>query len=129
MSKKSTQQEPLTTEEQMAFATMASLADIDIKKMCVKVAIGYAWIVCSYIAAEHAAVTLALLVSPLWMQLVILFFALAAACVGIVYTTPLVSNAVYDGAAYVFGKAKSFASGFKMPSIKMPFAKSEATVH
>lgn len=119
----------LSAEEQMAFATMASLADIDLKKMCIKVAIGYAFIVCAYIAAEHAAVTLALLVSPLWLQLVILFFALASACVGIVYATPLVTNIVYDGAAWSFNKAKSFVSGFKMPSIKMPFTKSEATVH
>lgn len=126
MSKKQTAaNEPLTTEEQMAFATMASLADIDLKKMCIKVAIGYAFIVCSYIAAEHAAVTLALLVSPLWLQLVILFAGLAAACVGIVYATPVVTNAIYDGAAWAIGKVRSI----KMPSIKMPSFKSEATVH
>ncbi len=122
MTKKATASPDLTTEEQMAFATMASLADIDVKKLCVKVAIGYAYIVCAYIAAEHAAVTLALLVSPLWLQLVIVFAALAAGLVAIVYTTPLVSNTVYDGAAWAINKVRSI----KIPSIKTPFT---STVH
>jgi hypothetical protein len=130
MSKKqSAANEPLTTEEQMAFATMASLADIDLRKLCIKVAIGYAFFVIGYIAAEHAAVTLALLVSPVWLQLVICFFVLAAGLVGLVIVTPAVTNSIYDGAAWAITKTKSFVSGFKMPSIKMPFAKNEATVH
>lgn len=116
----------LSHEEQMAFATMASLADIDLKKLCVKVAIGYAWVVCAYIAAEHAAVSLALLVSPLWLQLVILFFALAAACVGIVYSTPVVANAVYDAGAWLGTKAKSL---FTSAKAKVQSFKPAATVH
>lgn len=131
MAKKDTapRTDELSHEEQMAFATMASLADIDFTKLCVKIAIGYAWIVCSYIAVEHAAVSLALLVSPLWLQLVIVFFALAVGLTAIVYTTPAVSNAVYDAGAWLGTKAKSLVSGIKMPSFKMPFAKTEATVH
>lgn len=119
--------DPLTTEEQMAFATMASLADIDLRKLAIKLAIGYAYFVCSYIALEHVAVSLALLVSPVWLQLVIVFFVLAAGLVGLVMVTPTVTNGIYDGAAWAINKAKSFVSGFKLPN--MPFAKSEATVH
>lgn len=120
----------LSHEEQMAFATMASLADIDLKKLAIKLAIGYAFLVSSAIAAEYAAVSLALLVSNAWLQLVIFFFVLAAAFVGLVYVTPLVTNAVYDAGAWMGNKLYKFAMGAKDKAYAVvERVKPAATVH
>lgn len=102
---------------------MASMfGDFDMKRIAIKVAIGYAFFVVSYIAAESAAVTLALLVSPLWLQLVIVFAAFAALLVTAVVVTPYVTNGIYDAGAWIGSKAKSFfaSSKEKFSNIEMP---------
>lgn len=120
----------LTTEEQMAFATMASLADIDLRKLAIKLAIGYAYFVCSYIALEHVAVSLALLVSPVWLQLVIVFFVLAAGLVGLVIVTPVVTNGIYDAGAWLGRKTYKFFMRAKDKAYEVvERVKPAATVH
>lgn len=91
----------------------------------IKVAIGYAYAVVGFIASWNIAVMCALVTNIVFFQYVILFAVFSACLAALVYTTPIVTNAVYDGTLFaarkvgaLFGKAKDM---FNRPT--------EATVH
>ena len=125
---KRTTQEEIKPEFVSTEAMSSMFEGFDIMKIAIKGAIGYAFVTCAYLAAEHAAVTLALLVSPLWLQLVIVFATLAAALSLMCAVTPLVANTVYDAGAYVGSKAVSLFQSAKARVAEFR-APSTATVH
>lgn len=100
------------------------MGDFNFTTLAVKFAIGYAFAITGFIAAWDIAVTVALMVSAVWLQYIIVFACFAILLAGVAYATPHVVNACYNAGAFIGNKAKSLFTRVK--NIEVP---SFATKH